>query len=241
MTQVGALYVQSSIHTLGYGSTVTIEVVATDGGGEESRVPVTIVISSTTTTSSTTSTDRYNWTCVFYVFSVCIRSSNIPFDWIAYTAGLCIGDVQFYVCLSICPLYVSVCIYVNMLSAYDSTCTLISRKTSEKKHSKLSTHNNIDPSRCSFVLYHRWNSSKSWHHNSSAFCFYMNLLFWLVDDMFVRSHSFLFCFVSKIPHVLRGQQERIVVRGCSHHRYREYNGQYLRRGHFRRQGISKSH
>ncbi|XP_053376789.1 cadherin-23-like [Mercenaria mercenaria] len=55
----GQITVLKSPSPLGYSTTVTINVTATDGGGLSDIASVTIGISDTTTTSTTTTTDRY--------------------------------------------------------------------------------------------------------------------------------------------------------------------------------------
>ncbi|XP_052252546.1 cadherin EGF LAG seven-pass G-type receptor 3-like [Dreissena polymorpha] len=59
ITQSGEIFVTKAISVLGYGSTVSFEVVASDGGGRSSRATVSVVVMATTTTSTTTTTDRY--------------------------------------------------------------------------------------------------------------------------------------------------------------------------------------
>ncbi|XP_053400699.1 protocadherin Fat 3-like [Mercenaria mercenaria] len=57
--QTGKVYIQTSVAPLGGGVTVTFSVVATDGGGTETRVNATVVTVVTTTTTTTTTTDRF--------------------------------------------------------------------------------------------------------------------------------------------------------------------------------------
>lgn len=56
--QAGLVKIKNSISAIGAGVTAAFYVLATDGGGNETRVTVTVVIAATTTTTATTTTDR---------------------------------------------------------------------------------------------------------------------------------------------------------------------------------------
>ncbi|XP_052770777.1 cadherin EGF LAG seven-pass G-type receptor 2-like [Mya arenaria] len=59
ITQSGTIFVVKSIQSLGYGGSATFNVIATDGGGLETRANVTVAVMATTTTSTTSTTDRF--------------------------------------------------------------------------------------------------------------------------------------------------------------------------------------
>ncbi|XP_052770788.1 uncharacterized protein LOC128210480 [Mya arenaria] len=59
ITQSGTIFVVKSIQSLGYGGSATFHVIATDGGGLETRANVTVAVMATTTTSTTSTTDRF--------------------------------------------------------------------------------------------------------------------------------------------------------------------------------------
>lgn len=52
------MIIQNSVAPLGSGATVVFDVVATDGGGTETRVTPIVVTVATTTVTTTTTTDR---------------------------------------------------------------------------------------------------------------------------------------------------------------------------------------
>ena len=55
----GVVKIKNSISDLGVGVIPTIYVIASDGGGNETRVTVTVFISATTTTTTTAAPERY--------------------------------------------------------------------------------------------------------------------------------------------------------------------------------------
>lgn len=57
--QSGIVRIKTSIASLGTGVTSQFYVLATDGGGNETRVLAQVIITATTTTTTTTTTDRY--------------------------------------------------------------------------------------------------------------------------------------------------------------------------------------
>ncbi|XP_060554338.1 protocadherin Fat 3-like [Ruditapes philippinarum] len=57
--QTGTVYVQNSVAPLGGGASITFDVVATDGGGNETRVTPSVNTVATSTTTTTTTTDRF--------------------------------------------------------------------------------------------------------------------------------------------------------------------------------------
>jgi hypothetical protein len=58
--QSGVIRIKTSITSYGAGVMPLFYVLATDGGGTETRETVTVIITATTTTTTATTTDRYD-------------------------------------------------------------------------------------------------------------------------------------------------------------------------------------